>query len=229
MVTRLLNPFLIVGATELYLATWLRAGGWPVLAGLCGWAGLATAWVGLAYLLNRPGLLSKRAPAPIRWVARLLLLPYFLSAWGTAWVGVRSMRAARTELAPGLWVGGWPLDGAPGMARLDLTAELPISPDPLPSRRCVPMLDGVAPPPEVFAEAVAAALALRAEGRPVLVHCAYGHGRSVMVCLAVLVAEGAYPGWEEAHACVLRLRPRARMSAVQRAFLSAHPPGQPPD
>ena len=31
----------------------------------------------------------------------------------------------RDEVAPGIWVGGWPRAGAPSLAQLDLTGELP--------------------------------------------------------------------------------------------------------
>ena len=200
-------PFLVVAGLELGVAPLLP--GW--LAWAPAWAGAATAWVGLAYLLRRPGWLGKG-----RALAQLALLPFALTARGAARAGAHTMRDRwKVELIPGLWVGGWPRRGAPGLAQLDLTAELPRRGDAV-RYRCVPMLDGAPPEPDAWKEAVDQAVAWRAEGLPVLVHCAYGHGRSVAVCLGVLVAEGRFPTWEAAHAHVLGLRPRATMTAAQR-------------
>lgn len=200
-------PFLIVAALEGGFATLLPT--WAAWAPA--WAGAATAWVGLAYLLRRPGLLGKGHS-----FAQLALLPFALTARGAARAGVRAMAERwKVELVPGLWVGGWPRRGAPGLAQLDLTAELPRRGDAL-RYHCVPMLDGAPPEPDAWRAAVDQAVAWRKEGLPVLVHCAYGHGRSVAVCLGVLVAEGHFPTWEAAHAHVLSLRPRATMTAAQR-------------
>jgi protein-tyrosine phosphatase len=54
----------------------------------------------------------------------------------------------------------------------------------------------------------------------VLVHCAYGHGRSVAVAIAAMVEEGLAGTWEEAHARVLAVRPLARMTAAQRRLVA---------
>jgi hypothetical protein len=202
----------VVGACELAVAAvlplWL---GWPFW-----WAGLGTTWVSLAYLAGRPGWLGKES-AP--WLSLVLLLPFHLVARGTAFVAQRIMRT-RVEIAPGLWVGGWPRQGAPGLAQLDLTAELPRRGTAL-RYACVPMLDGAAPSPERWHAAVEQARQWRAEGLPVLVHCAYGHGRSVAVCIGVLVAEGSDSTWEAAHARVLAVRPRAVMTPAQRRMVAA--------
>ncbi len=206
-------PFLVVGLGELGLSVFVPS--WA--AWLFVWAGVATTYVALAYLLGRPELLGKaRAPRFAFWA----LLPFFLTARGAARVGARRMREWKVELVPGLWVGGWPRHGAPEYAQLDLTAELPRRGDAL-RYRCLPMLDGAAPDPVVWRAAVDQAVAWRAEGLPVLVHCAYGHGRSVAVCLGVMVAEGLAPTWEDAHRQVLAVRPRARMTAAQRAMVAA--------
>ncbi len=211
-------PFLLVGLLELYLS--LSPLLPPLLSHVFLWAGLSTTWVGLAYLLNLPSLLGKYH---LPHLSRLLLLPFFLTAWTTAWIGVKTMKQPRVELIPGLWVGGWPLGDTPDLCRMDLTAELFVI-GKSKSYTNIPMLDGVAPRPEDFARAVASARALRLSGQGVLIHCAYGHGRSVMVCLAVMVAEGHFPDWETAHAHVLTKRPLARMSRSQRAFLTQHLP-----
>jgi hypothetical protein len=206
-------PFLVVGGGELWLATLVPA--WAAWAFV--WAGIATLWVSLAYYLGRPGMLGKEARPRFAFWA---LLPYFLTARGAARTGVRTMREWKVELVPGLWVGGWPRDGAPDYAQLDLTAELPRRGEAL-RYRCIPMLDGAPADVNVWREAVAQAVAWRAEGLPVLVHCAYGHGRSVAVCIGVMMAEGLAPSWEAAHQIVLAVRPRAVMTEAQRAMVKA--------
>ncbi|MDP2306494.1 MAG: hypothetical protein Q8P18_10755 [Pseudomonadota bacterium] len=206
-------PFLLVGGGELWLAGLVPA--WAAWAFV--WAGGATTWVSLAYLLRRPGMLGKEA---LPRVAFWALLPFFLVARGAARAGARAMREWKIELVPGLWVGGWPRHGAPGYAQLDLTAELPRRGAAL-RYRCVPMLDGAAPEVAVWRAAVEQAVSWRAEGLPVLVHCAYGHGRSVAVCIGVMVAEGLAPTWQAAHQVVLAVRPRAVMTPAQRAMVAA--------
>ena len=127
--------FLTVGLAEVWAATLLPA--W--IAWLFLWAGVSTSWVALAYLLRRPGLLGKHVP----WLAFVFLWPFLLFARGASFVALRMMRE-RVEVVPGLWVGGWPRAGAPGLAQLDLTAELPRRGDALRYRN-IPMLDGTAP------------------------------------------------------------------------------------
>lgn len=201
-------PFFVVGLGELS-AAWLL----PAWAGwLAAWAGAATSWVGVAYLARRPAWLGKHAAPRLSFLA---LLPFHLVARGSAALAPRWLGPVRIEIAPGLWVGGWPRRGAPGFAQLDLTAELPRRGEAL-RYACVPMLDGAPPEPEAFRAAVAQVLVWRAEGLPVLVHCAYGHGRSVAVLVAAMVEAGLHDTWEEAHARVLAVRPRARMTPAQR-------------
>lgn len=203
-------PFLVVGATELWLASATPL--W--IAWFFAWAGGSTTWVSLAYLLGRPGMLGKES-----WLGYVALLPFLLFAQGVASGAKRQMRQWKVELLPGLWVGAWPDHGAPEHAQLDLTAELPRRGDAL-RYRAIPMLDGAPPSLESWRAAVDQAVAWRAEGLPVLVHCAYGHGRSVAVCLGVIVAEGHAATWEEAHAIVLKVRPRATMTAAQRKMVA---------
>jgi len=204
-------PFLIVGGAELYLGA--LAPWW--IAWLLTWAGAATTYVGGAYVLRRPGMVGKG-----HLVAHIGLLPVLLAARGAARVVQKRMRAWKVELVPGLWVGGWPHRGVPDLAQLDLTAELPRRGAALRYRN-IPMLDGAPPAPAAWRDAVEQVLAWRREGLPVLVHCAYGHGRSVAVCIGVLVAEGRFSTWQAAHAHVLGLRPRARMTGAQRRMVEA--------
>lgn len=204
-------PILVAAATELWLATQLPL----AVAWLPGWAGLATGWVAMAYAFNAPALLGKlTAPR----TAGLLLLPVQLTAQGAARLARRFGVTERVEVVPGLWVGAWPRSGPSPLAHVDLTAELPRRVQPA-AWRCVPMLDGAAPHLDAWQAAVDQALAWRREGRDVLVHCAYGQGRSVAVVLGVLVAEGHFPDLETAYSHVRSVRPRARLTAAQRQLV----------
>lgn len=60
-----------------------------------------------------------------------------------------------------------------------------------------------------------------AAGRPVLVHCAHGHGRSATVLAAILIADGRAAGVAEAEALMQAQRPRVRLNRRQRAALLA--------
>ena len=201
-----------VGALEAVAAAspsfgWAR----PLFA----WAAVGTLWVAGAYLLNRPAMLGKG-----RLLSLALLLPFHAVSRGVARIARRNgLSAPPDEIVPGLFVGGWPRAGAADMAQLDCTAELPRRGT---ARRyaCFPMLDGGRPPDAAWHDAVAQAVAWRREGLPVLVHCAYGHGRSVSVVIGVLLAEGRFARWEDAYAHVRALRPRARLSRDQRAHLA---------
>lgn len=193
---------------ELWLATQLP---WWA-AWFFAWAGFSTGVVALAYGFQRPDWLLKDKPV------RHILWPYLLFARGVARQVQRMGLVERQEIVPGLWVGGWPRSGAPGFAQLDLTAEMPRRGEAV-AYRCVPMLDGAAPREPDWRIAVDQAVAWRKEGHTVLVHCAYGHGRSVAVVIGVLLAEGIVQTPDEAQAIVQKVRPRARMSPAQRGFL----------
>lgn len=208
-------PFLCIGALELGAAGLLRTHGAVGLALATGlaWAGLATAWVGVAYLLGRPDMLGKGR----FW--RHALLPFTLASAAVARVARRVGVSERSEVAPGLWVGGWPDAGSETWAQLDCTAELPRR-GRAEAYRCVPMLDGVAPGLERVSAAVEQAVRWRREGRTVLVHCAYGHGRSVIVACATMVIAGDAADPDTAVRRVQALRRGARLAPAQRRALA---------
>jgi hypothetical protein len=214
-------PLLVVGLLEGGLAAWFAtaaAAPGPVRAlgaALVAWAALSTTGTGLAYLLDAPGLLGKgRFWRPLFW-------PYLAFGQAVAAAAQRLGLPARSEVRPGLWVGGWPRHGTPGLHQLDLTAELPLRPVGA-TYVNIPLLDGAPPRADRFAAAVAQVVAWHRAGAPVLVHCAYGHGRSVAVLVAAMVELGLSPRWEDAHAEVRALRPGARLTAAQRAVVAAH-------
>ena len=203
-------PLFVVAFLELGLATQTP---WWVAVWLA-WAGLATGFVGVVYLASRPSWLGKGTSFPP------FLFPYLVLARSMARVAQRLGLIERQEIVPGLWVGGWPRRGAPGLAQLDLTAELPRRGSAAMYRN-IPMLDGAVPRREDWDAAVAQVLEWRKEGRDVLVHCAYGHGRSVAVVVGVLVHEGLAADPVVGLAMVRAVRPRARLTAEQTRFVDA--------
>lgn len=201
-------PYFVAGGLEV----WYALAASPIVAVPLGWTGVATLWVALAYVAGRPEWLAKERA--VGW----WLLPFRWYAQGVAFTAQRLGLRERVEVVPGLWVGGWPRNGAPDLAQLDLTAELPRRGSSL-RYACVPMLDGTLTDDERYHRAVEQAVTWRREGLPVLVHCAYGHGRSVAVVIGVLVREGLARDCREAHAMVLAVRPRARMTPGQRRMV----------
>ena len=95
---------------------------------------------------------------------------------------------------------------------IDLTAELaePAAIRRGSSYRCVPILDGAAPSPEVLREAVRS---LR-PGRT-FIHCAQGHGRTGLFALAVLLESGSARNVEEGLQRLAAVRPGIRLSEQQ--------------
>ena len=151
----------------------------------------------------------------------LLLLPYYALAW--VWwalrVGVLSClrgEALHTEVWDGVHVGRYPVvaswlpDGVDVV--VDLTAEFPgVTREGVEYIGCF-AFDTDTPDPEEWFLAATTVAARRREGKRVLVHCAYGHGRSgVTAALAMLLcpAQTDVKSFEEAAAYL-----KARRSCI---------------
>lgn len=212
--------FVIVGvATALYPLA-LGGGAWWALA----WPGGGFVAVGLAYALGAHRVFGKRADgtlAPLRVVA---LAPYLGFTWAV-WHAVRRLgrEPATTRLAPALVLARRLLPGeVPDDVAVivDLTAEFVERAGVTRGRRYVslPILDGGVP----GADAVAATIASLPATTPVLIHCAQGHGRTAMVAACVLLDRGEAATAGDAVERILAVRPGARMSRSQRAFVEAY-------
>lgn len=189
-------------------------GGW---AWLLAWPALSLGLVAAGYLGLGPGVFG---PASAPWYWRVLMLPVRLGATVSARLLSRH-REPFTELAPGLWVGRTPAAGE--AARLgvrtlvDLSPELLAAPvEPGIRRVSAPLLDLATPTEAEWSRAVEAAGSAWAEG-PVLIHCALGLQRSVLVACALQVRKGQDPetAWAQARA----LRPGACAKPGQLARL----------
>ncbi|KNA09480.1 hypothetical protein SOVF_153210 [Spinacia oleracea] len=128
------------------------------------------------------------------------------------------------EIYEGVYVGGWPcsFDKCPprNPAVIDCTCEFPRKPEF--SRNgylCVRTWDTRSPQPSEIESAVKWACRKRAQGVPVFIHCAYGHGRSVAVMCALLVALGVVDNWKDAEKLIQKRRPYIRMNSLHRTAL----------
>ncbi|KAK6929063.1 Dual specificity phosphatase, catalytic domain [Dillenia turbinata] len=137
---------------------------------------------------------------------------------------LRSREEPYSKIFDGLYVGGWPasLDMLPpgNPAIVDCTCEFPriseLSGNPY---LCIPTWDTRAPQPVDIESAVKWACRQRAQNRPIFIHCAYGHGRSVAVMCALLVSLGMVEDWKAAAKFIRERRPYTHMNDLQRQSL----------
>lgn len=130
-----------------------------------------------------------------------------------------------TEICDGVYVGGWPsslgkIPNGGDVAVVDCTCELPRNKGVVKNGYlCVPTWDTRAPQAGEIESAVRWAVRKRAHNVPVFVHCAFGHGRSVAVVCALLVAMGSAKDWKNAEEIIRGKRPCIRMNSLHRKNL----------
>ncbi|KAG5239544.1 Dual specificity phosphatase protein [Salix suchowensis] len=122
------------------------------------------------------------------------------------------------EICEGVYVGGLPysVDKLPpgNPAIIDCTCEFPRKEEfKGHSYLCLPTWDTRAPQPGEIESAVKWAIRKRAQNVPVYIHCAYGHGRSVAVMCALLVALGVVEDWKKAEQLISERRPYISMNS----------------
>lgn len=176
--------------------------------------------------INLPILLGKTTDGSFPLFSLIIFSPYiyFVRIFSLL-RRLRSGEPAYTEVHEGLYVGGWPSSPQklpPGdPAIVDCTCEFPRVKDfttGLPYR-CFPTWDTRSPQPADIESAVKWASRQRELNRPIFVHCAYGHGRSVAVMCALLVALGITEDWKNAEKLIRQKRPYIRMNALHRKAL----------
>ncbi|PIA59047.1 hypothetical protein AQUCO_00400126v1 [Aquilegia coerulea] len=177
--------------------------------------------------INLPLLFGKTSDGSFPLWSIFLFGPYLLFV--RVFVTLRrfvSREPSYSEICEGVYVGGWPssLDKLPpgDPAIIDCTCELPRNRDMLKNAYlCVPTWDTRAPQPEEIESAVRWASRKRAQKVPVFIHCAFGHGRSVAVVCALLVALGVAENWKNAEEIIRGRRPCIRMNSLHRKHLEA--------
>lgn len=206
-----------------FTAAAVISGGW---GWLLLWPALSLALVMTGYLALGPAVFQKirgmGADAGSRtWYSRVLLAPYeFGARLSRRWYLAKVPSA--TEVAPGLWVSGYPAAlPVPDCGVLDLSAEYVRAPAthgrPY---AAMPMMDLL---PPTAAELHAAAEALRSlqEQGPVLVHCALGLTRSVVVAACALLRQGQCVDLQTALAHIARQRSGIEVSPAVAATVQA--------
>lgn len=190
-------------------------------------ASLVALLVSIASLpsINLPLLLGKRTDGSFPLWSKLIFGPYL--GFVQLFVLLRRFLLGRpvyTEISEGLYVGGWPssLDHLPPgePAVIDCTCELPRI-DALNKNAyvCVATWDTRSPQPSSIESAVQWACRKRSQKKTIYIHCAFGHGRSVCIMCAVLVALGIATDWKDAERIIRLKRPFIHMNGFHRKSL----------
>ncbi|KAJ4972135.1 hypothetical protein NE237_005234 [Protea cynaroides] len=175
--------------------------------------------------INLPMLLGKRSDGSFPIWSIILFAPYLYFVRFFSFLRrMHSREPPYSEICEGVFVGGWPssLDKLPPgePAIIDCTSELPrIKALSQNAYLCVPTWDTRSPQPAEIESAVRWACRKRDLKKPIFIHCAYGHGRSVAVMCAFLVAIGVAEDWKNAEKIIRERRPCIRMNALHRKSL----------
>ncbi|KAH7663441.1 Protein-tyrosine-phosphatase protein [Dioscorea alata] len=222
-----LSFFIGLKATVLFIAFILiREFGWAIIHIPLLHASLVAYLVAIASLpsVNLPLLLGKGSDGSFPLWSLLIFSPFLVFVRMVVFVRrMRSREPLYSELSEGLFVGGWPssLNKMPpgDPAVIDCTCELPRRSISGSGYLCIATWDTRSPQASQIESAVRWACRKRSQKKPVYVHCAFGHGRSVCVMCAILVALGIAEDWKHAEKIIKEKRPFIRMNALHRKNL----------
>ncbi|TGD74167.1 hypothetical protein E4634_08535 [Mangrovimicrobium sediminis] len=195
------------------------------------WSALSLAAVGVAYALNNPMIFRKNSSGEIPpWIS-WLLVPFFLGVYAYNYLQHRRDGAPNIQrVDDGIHVSGrLTQDDVPELrslgigAVLDVTAEFNALDRSLVDQPIhylnIPVLDHSVPTASQLNRAVNWIDRRIRSGQQVVVHCALGRGRSVLVIVAYLLASGRCDTRRDAEALVRRTRTLARLNPAQAAFI----------
>ncbi|KAK9825601.1 hypothetical protein WJX74_009074 [Apatococcus lobatus] len=171
------------------------------------------------------GLLGKRQDGSIAWWGKGLFWPYHVVLRSKLAVQkLYSTENPYDKILEGWYLGAWPKNNLMmhlppgGVAVVDCTCELPKKHDQ--PYLALPTWDTHASSVEQIQRGVDFALKYRAEGRPVFIHCAHGHGRSTVVLSAAMVAAGHADDTMQAYQAIRVQRPGANLNVRQLTALT---------
>lgn len=224
-----------IAALYILLAALFASAGWfsPhfLLQLLFGWVALSLFVVSSAYWLNTAAVFRKRSDGSIPWYSRWLFIPFLFGADVYNRIVRRHDKVPPMQrVAKGLYLGARltaadlpQLQQHKITAVLDVTAEfaaldgLCLSGDM--QYLNIPVLDHAVPTSAQLKQSVLWLQQQRAAGRRILVHCALGRGRSVLVLAAFLLSRHSSKKTEQALALIKQVRRTARLNRRQLAAL----------
>jgi len=146
---------------------------------------------------------------------------------------IRKYEPVATQVMPGWYLSGWINNAeclrAAGsslkkVAILDMTCELPrrlFSCDTCDVQYMnIPILDRLSPSVDDIAKAAKWCNEMRKQDYDVVVHCAFGHGRSATCFIAALLAAGAQSGIDETESWLQGMRPHVKLTKEQYGRLT---------
>ena len=185
---------------------------------------ISFAIVSIGYLGVGPMIFGKSPNGKRTWLSIVLLLPYMLLTLMT-WHLIRllSRESAINQLNPDFILSRRLLvDEMPQTVKsvVDLTCELsePRNNWPIERYLCFAILDASSPTP---GELKALATKILELPKPVLIHCAQGHGRTGLVAAAVLIVSGKATNAIDAISMVQSARPGIELNQSQRSALES--------
>lgn len=207
---------------------------WWVLAVLMLWVAISLALVALAYYKNNGRIFRKRSDGTIPKAVRILFWPFMLGVYTYNRV-TRSITSLPSiqRIEPGLFLAArlTPADVEALHeheidAVLDVTAEFESLNISLVGEGIeylnVPVLDHAYPDFPTLLQAVRWIESQRKQNRSVVVHCALGRGRSVMIMVAYLLARDPDKSIAEVMEQIQSIRHRARLNSSQYKALQEY-------
>ena len=198
---------------------------------LFGWTAFSLIAVSSAYLLNYPSLFRKREDGSIPFYIRWIFVPFLLGSWLYNEYARRNDKVPPLQkIEPHLFLGCRMSNKHVALlnenqidAILDVTAEF----DGLDWTAYqedyrylnIPVLDHTSPTSEQLVLAINWLNQQISEGKNVVVHCALGRGRSVLVVAAYLLAKDPNLSVDDALKQINKIRQTARLNKRQLASL----------
>ncbi|QIR07752.1 diacylglycerol kinase family protein [Salinivibrio costicola] len=221
--------YALIGAALVLVTVWTP---WLALDVLLLWSGIAFIAVSFAYWRNQPRLFRKRYTGQLPTLIHGLFAPFFVCTHlYNRWARHRDTEPAIQKIASGLYVGARltrhdlnyiQTQGIGGI--LDVTAEFESLTSFSETREIsylsVPVLDHAYPSRSQLMRALQWIHQQRMRGETVVVHCALGRGRSVMVAAAYLWALEPDKNLNSVLNSIRSVRPKAQLNRRQFRALS---------
>ena len=182
----------------------------------------------VAYGFNRSNIFLKTKTGRFRVLSWLLFFPYLLPNYiAFRLYCVLGKEPACNKIFDNIYLGRrlkgneMSLVERHGIRRvLDLTTEFPEPPfmRAMPDYLCLPVLDTLAPSLDMLHKGVDWLLQKDTQ-LPTYVHCAFGHGRSAVYILALMIKKSPESTVEEALSLVQTIRPRVQLKKGQLDIL----------